>query len=351
MLTNVAVVLLPRVAPFELGVVCEVFGIDRSRRGRPGLRLRASAPSGRVSRCTTRSGFTITAPHDLDRLRRAPTSSPSRPSPRPRLPPQELLQALRDAVDRGAGCSASAPAPFVLGRRRPARRAPVHHPLAVRRRARRAASRWPTVDPDVLYVEDGTVLTSAGTAAGIDACLHLVRPEPAPRSPPHIARRMVVPPHRDGGQASTSRRRCRSVRRRHPAAGARLGASSTSSEDLSVAALARARDDVRRAPSPVASAPRPAHAVHGSPGSGSCWPGGCWRPRPTSVEHDRDPLRASAPPPSCGTTSAASSAPPRRHTGAASAPSPHSPPAGRVRRRAFPAAAGTAAPPHEGDHR
>jgi transcriptional regulator GlxA family with amidase domain len=57
------------------------------------------------------------------------------------------------------------------------------------------------VDPDVLYVEDGPLLTSAGTAAGIDACLHLVRSTDGPRVANAIARRMVVPPHREGGQA------------------------------------------------------------------------------------------------------------------------------------------------------
>ena len=57
------------------------------------------------------------------------------------------------------------------------------------------------VDPHVLYVEDGPVLTSAGTAAGIDACLHLVREELGIRVATALARRMVVPPHRDGGQA------------------------------------------------------------------------------------------------------------------------------------------------------
>jgi transcriptional regulator GlxA family with amidase domain len=57
------------------------------------------------------------------------------------------------------------------------------------------------VDPDVLYVDDGPVVTSAGTAAGIDACLHLVRQAHGATVAARIARRMVVPPHRDGGQA------------------------------------------------------------------------------------------------------------------------------------------------------
>jgi transcriptional regulator GlxA family with amidase domain len=58
-----------------------------------------------------------------------------------------------------------------------------------------------TVEPDVLYVDEDPVITSAGTAAGIDACLHLVRKEQGPEVANKIARRMVVPPHRDGGQA------------------------------------------------------------------------------------------------------------------------------------------------------
>jgi transcriptional regulator GlxA family with amidase domain len=64
------------------------------------------------------------------------------------------------------------------------------------------AARYPQaeVDPAVLYVEDDGVITSAGTAAGIDACLHLVRRELGAQAAAVVARRMVVPPHRDGGQ-------------------------------------------------------------------------------------------------------------------------------------------------------
>jgi transcriptional regulator GlxA family with amidase domain len=64
------------------------------------------------------------------------------------------------------------------------------------------AERCPTasVDPDVLYVQDGRLVTSAGSAAGIDACLHIVRQEHGAKIANGVARRMVVPPHRDGGQ-------------------------------------------------------------------------------------------------------------------------------------------------------
>lgn len=78
------------------------------------------------------------------------------------------------------------------------RRAAVHW-----RHAESLARRFPrlTVEPDVLYADEDPVFTSAGTAAGIDACLHIVRKEQGPEVAAKIARRMVVPPHRDGGQA------------------------------------------------------------------------------------------------------------------------------------------------------
>src|SRR5207302_8799411 len=64
-------------------------------------------------------------------------------------------------------------------------------------------SRYPniSVEPDVLYVDEGTILTSAGSAAGIDLCLHIVRRDFGAEAANHVARRLVVPPHRDGGQA------------------------------------------------------------------------------------------------------------------------------------------------------
>ena len=69
--------------------------------------------------------------------------------------------------------------------------------------AEKMAERFPAVDidPDVLYVEDRNVLTSAGTAAGIDACLHIVRRRLGSEVANRLARRLVVPPHRQGGQA------------------------------------------------------------------------------------------------------------------------------------------------------
>ena len=110
-----------------------------------------------------------------------------------------MVQVLRDAVDRGAWVMSVCSGAFTLGAAgildgrdctthwRHAAELAQAHPLA-------------RVDPDVLYVRDGTVITSAGTAAGIDAALYLVRTELGSAVATTIARRMVVPPHRDGGQ-------------------------------------------------------------------------------------------------------------------------------------------------------
>ena len=84
---------------------------------------------------------------------------------------------------------------------RPARRPPRHHALAPYRTARARCSRPSRVEPDVLYVDEGEVMTSAGSAAGIDLMLHLVRKDYGPHVANMFARRMVVPPHRDGGQS------------------------------------------------------------------------------------------------------------------------------------------------------
>ena len=113
--------------------------------------------------------------------------------------PEALLQALRDAVDRGAwvlsvcsGAEVLAASGILDGRR-----CTTHWMYAADLAARHPSV---TVELDVLYVEDGTILTSAGTAAGIDACLHLVRRELGSEVAATIARRMVVPPQREGGQ-------------------------------------------------------------------------------------------------------------------------------------------------------
>ncbi|WP_282791282.1 helix-turn-helix domain-containing protein [Streptomyces sp. CC224B] len=199
MLRNVAAVLLDGVHPFELGVVCEVFGLDRSDEGLPVYDFAAVSAEGPT--LTTHAGFTVTTPHGLDRLDDADlVAVPAGQSYVDREYPPALLDALRRAVDRGARVLSVCSGVFVLGAAGllDGRRCAVHwkHVEALARRHPRAV-----VEPDVLYVDEGPVITSAGTAAGIDACLHLVREEHGPEIANALARRMVVPPHRDGGQA------------------------------------------------------------------------------------------------------------------------------------------------------
>ncbi|MEV0093494.1 helix-turn-helix domain-containing protein [Streptomyces sp. NPDC050738] len=199
MLKNVAVVLLDNVQPFELGVVCEVFGIDRSDEGLPVYDFAVVSAAGPV--LTTHAGFTLTTPFGLDRLEEADLIAvPAGGDFSSRTFPPELLDALRRAVDRGALVLSVCSGVFVLGAAGllDGRRCTMHW-----RHAAELAVQYPKaiVEPDVLYVQDGRIITSAGTAAGIDACLHLVREEHGPQVANAIARRMVVPPHRDGGQA------------------------------------------------------------------------------------------------------------------------------------------------------
>ena len=230
MLKNVAVVVLDRVEAFELGVVCEVFGIDRTDDGLPAYDFAVVAGEPGPIRCN--QGFMIQTFHGLDRLeeadliavpavsdrrlgetRRIPGLSAPRPDPARSIPgsfarggtesgqfPAPLLAALRRAADRGAWVLSVCSGVFVLAEAGllEGRRCTTHW-----RHTEELARRYPSakVDPGVLYVDEQPVITSAGTAAGIDACLHLVRKEQGSRVANGIARRMVVPPHRDGGQA------------------------------------------------------------------------------------------------------------------------------------------------------
>jgi transcriptional regulator GlxA family with amidase domain len=208
MLRNIAVVVVNGFLPFEFGTVCEVFGVDRSDDGLP--RYDFAVVAGEPPPLRTLD-FTMQPFYGLERLEPAdlialPAVSDERfrgdpcgPAPDRRFP-EDLLEALRRAVDRGARVLSVCSGAFILGDAGllDGRRCTTHW-----RNATELARRYPRakVDPDVLYVDDDPVITSAGTAAGIDACLYLVRKEQGSRVANGIARRMVVPPHRDGGQA------------------------------------------------------------------------------------------------------------------------------------------------------
>jgi len=194
---RVVTVIGPRVAMFELSVACEVFGIDRSELVDPWYRHRvaAAAPGPHVSP----EGVTVGTPYGLEQLAEADTVIiPARSFPGP--PPEALLDGLRRAHDRGARLLSVCTGAFVLAAAGilDGKRATTHWMYAAD-----LARRYPKVrvDPKVLYVDAGGVMTSAGTAAGIDLMLHVVRLDHGADVANAVARRMVVPPHRDGGQA------------------------------------------------------------------------------------------------------------------------------------------------------
>ncbi len=195
-LRSVAVLLQEPVALFEYGVLAEVFGIDRTEEGVPAFDYRVCAET--PGALDARNGTTVTAAFGLDAAADADlVAVPA--SPAARTPSPAMVQVLRDAVDRGAWVMSVCSGAFTLGAAGllDGRECTTHWQHAAELAAAHPLAK---VDPDVLYVRDGTVITSAGTAAGIDAALYLVRTELGSAVATAIARRMVVPPHRDGGQ-------------------------------------------------------------------------------------------------------------------------------------------------------
>ncbi|HEX7908419.1 MAG TPA: helix-turn-helix domain-containing protein [Paraburkholderia sp.] len=194
----VAVVAFDRISPFHLSVPCVVFGEDRSGGGVPEFDFRVCAAE--TGTLTTTAGFSIAVTHGLEALADADTIIvPSWRDPA-ETPPAALLDALRAAHARGVQLVGLCLGAFVLAAAGilDGRPASTHWAWADD-----FARRYPRVrlDPDVLYVDDGNVLTSAGTAAGLDCCLHVMRKMCGAQVANHVARRLVVSPHRQGGQA------------------------------------------------------------------------------------------------------------------------------------------------------
>ena len=195
---RVAVLAFDAMAPFELGVVVEVFGLARPELGDIDW-YTLDVCAERAEALEIVGGLRLVARHGLETLSRADTVIiPGQRVDRPVSP--ALCIALREAHDRGArivsicsGAFALAAAGLLDGRR-----AATHWRYAGELQRRHPAVQ---VDANVLYVDDGDVLTSAGSAAGIDLCLHLVRSDHGAQIANHVARRLVVSPHRDGGQA------------------------------------------------------------------------------------------------------------------------------------------------------
>ena len=195
---TVATVLYDAVNPFELGVATEVFGVERPELGVPWYRfLVCAAHPGPVR---TSVGFLVTAPYALSNVAEADTVIVPGPRPATVPFPDALLETLRDAYQRGARIIALCTGTFLLAAAGllDGRRVTTHWRLA-----EELAAQYPKVqvDPRVLYIDDGQILTSAGTAASIDLSLHVVRRDYGAEIAAAVARRMVVSPHRDGGQA------------------------------------------------------------------------------------------------------------------------------------------------------
>lgn len=196
MLKKVVLLAIPHVAPFEFGVVCEVFGINRSDSGGPEFDFTiATADPGPVP---TSLGYTMQIENDLSAA--ADADLIAVPAHTIEAVDERFLEVIRDAEARGAWVLSVCSGAFTLAQAGilEGRAATTHWMHTDKLAARYPGTR---VDPDVLFVEDRKVVTSAGTAAGIDAALHIVRVEHGAAATNVIARRMVVPPQREGGQS------------------------------------------------------------------------------------------------------------------------------------------------------
>lgn len=184
--------LIGEVVTFDLGIADQIFGRT------PGYSWRVCGP--RRGWVPTETGLAVRVDHGLDVLVDADTVVVPGIGDRGRPPPTRVLEALRTAHRRGARVVSVCTGAFVLG-------------AAGLLDGRRATTHWAyadqlsllcpdaEVDPGVLFVDEGSVCTSAGLAAGIDLCLHLVAKDFGAERASATARRMVVPPRRQGGQA------------------------------------------------------------------------------------------------------------------------------------------------------
>ncbi len=195
----VAALVTHGVSPFELSVACEVFGLDRRELVDPWYELRVCAAVEPPIRAKTSHGLTLDTPYRLIDIEKADTIVVPMWNPQEE-PGAEIVDALRAADHRGARILSFCSGAFLLAHAGllDGRRATTHWMYADL-----LVDRFPgvEVEPDVLYVVDGNVMTSAGTATAIDLCLHVVRDDHGAEVANAVARRMVVPPHRDGGQA------------------------------------------------------------------------------------------------------------------------------------------------------
>lgn len=194
----VAAVAYDGLCTFELGVAVEVFGLPRPEMGENWYQFEVAGIDAGEMRAI--GGMRVVVDGGVETIERAGTIIiPGWRGVDARVP-ASLVKAIRESHANGARVLSICSGVFVLAEAGllAGRRATTHWQYTDI-----LSQRYPdiVVEPDVLYVDEGDVMTSAGSAAGIDLCLHLIRRDHGMEVANMVARRLVVPPHRDGGQA------------------------------------------------------------------------------------------------------------------------------------------------------
>ncbi|SNS82660.1 transcriptional regulator, AraC family with amidase-like domain [Actinomadura meyerae] len=193
---RVVALVRPNQSTFELGCAADVFG---TRRPDLAPRYTFDVCAEHPGRMTTSAGYDLVVPNGLEKLDEADTVIIPGWLPVREKPSPALAEALRGAHKRGARMASICTGAFALAHTGllDGRRATTHWA-----RTDDLAAWFPKiqVDANVLYVNNGDVATSAGAGAGIDLCLHLLRTDQGAAYAAHVARSMVMPPHREGGQ-------------------------------------------------------------------------------------------------------------------------------------------------------
>jgi transcriptional regulator GlxA family with amidase domain len=193
---TVAVLALPGAIPFDLAIPCDAFGWTIDADGRPAYRVMVCSATGDIDT----GPYVVRAPHGIEALAEAETIVvPGVRDPTEPLP-QAALTALRDAAARGARVASICSGAFALARAGllDGRRATTHWKATATLAALHPAV---DVDPDALYVDEGPILTSAGAAAGMDLCLHMIRCDFGAAVAAETARAAVMALERPGGQS------------------------------------------------------------------------------------------------------------------------------------------------------
>lgn len=183
---------------FEFGIAVEVFALPRPELNVDWYRFQVCSLERGPIRAT--GGITVKTAGGLGLLQRAGTVIIPGWRDVDEPPPKQLVRALQRAYANGARLVSICSGVFLLAAAGllDGKRVTTHW-----RYAERLTSRFPRikVDSNVLYIDQGNILTSAGSAAGIDLCLHIVRCDYGAEIANEVARRLVMPPHREGGQA------------------------------------------------------------------------------------------------------------------------------------------------------